>query len=113
LVNNKRKPPKDGSLRQLFGIKVIILANAINEDSRKLDKLFIREIIKRGWLKALCYKDILIIIVCNLNIGQATLAIALKFIFYKGYNNKPKLYVSYPRFTSYYLYLYILGQYFS
>jgi hypothetical protein len=112
-VNNERKPPKDGSLGQLFGTKVVMSADAMDEDSRKLDELLIREIVKRGRPKALCYEDILMMTVRDPDTGRATLAMALKFIFHKGCDNKPKPYVSYPRFTSHYLYSYILGQYSS
>ncbi|UQC77442.1 FluG domain-containing protein, partial [Colletotrichum lupini] len=46
------------------------------------------EIARRGLPKALYYKDILIIIIHYLVTGRAVLIIAIKFIYYKGANNK-------------------------
>ncbi|UQC73694.1 FluG domain-containing protein, partial [Colletotrichum lupini] len=46
------------------------------------------EIAGRGCLKALYYKDILIIIICYLVTGRAVLVIAIKFIYYRKANNK-------------------------
>ncbi|KAK1722200.1 hypothetical protein BDP67DRAFT_389527, partial [Colletotrichum lupini] len=46
------------------------------------------EIAGRGLLKALYYKDIFIIIIRYLVTGRAVLVITIKFIYYKGANNK-------------------------
>lgn len=46
-----------------------------------------------GRLKALCYKDILLIVMHYLETGEDVLAMAIKFIHHKGSDNKPKLYV--------------------
>jgi hypothetical protein len=97
LVNNERKPPKDGSLGQLFGTKIVMSACAIDEDSKKLNELLIKETVKHGRPKALCYEDILMMIVCDPDTGRATPAMALKFIFHKGCDNRSKLYASCPR----------------
>lgn len=123
LVNNERKPPKDGSLGQLFGAKVVMSADgdaeadvdeeAADDDSRRLHELLLRETVKRGRPKALCYEDILMMMVRHPVTGRATLAMSLKFIFHKGCDNKPKPYVCCPRLTIYYICLCILGQYFS
>ncbi|KAK1719164.1 hypothetical protein BDP67DRAFT_393684, partial [Colletotrichum lupini] len=48
------------------------------------------EIAGRGRLKALYYKDILIVIIRYLVTGRAVLVIAIKFIYYKKANNKLK-----------------------
>lgn len=47
--------------------------------------------LSRDYLKALCYKDIKLIVIEDYMIGKDILAIVVKFIHYKGENNKPKL----------------------
>lgn len=41
-------------------------------------------------LKALCYEDILMMIMWHPVTGWCILAMAIKFIYYKGANNKPR-----------------------
>ena len=84
----------------LFGAKAVIKAdNNINKEPNNPNStvfyiLLLKETVKRDRPKALYYKDILIIVVRHLVTRQATLAIALKFIYYKRCNNKPKPYIS-------------------
>ncbi|KAI0431595.1 hypothetical protein F5Y09DRAFT_354726 [Xylaria sp. FL1042] len=92
LVDNKRKKPKDSSLKELFGIKAVILAERPGskverdkedeDNTSKLGKLFLRKTIGRDRLKALCYKDILMMIVCYFMTGRAIPAISIKTIFF-------------------------------
>ncbi|KAI8956828.1 FluG domain-containing protein [Daldinia sp. FL1419] len=100
LVDNERKKPKDGSLEELFGTKAIMLAECPSseveedeedeDDINELGKLLLRETIGRDCSKALCYKDILIMIVCHPVTGRAIPTISIKFIHHKGCDNKPK-----------------------
>ncbi|KAK3389614.1 FluG domain-containing protein [Podospora didyma] len=102
LVNNERKPPKDGSLDELFGAKAVMSAEvqsdnegaednvATDEDMKVVEMLLLQETIGRGRQKALCYEDILMMIVCHPVTGQATLAMSIKFIYHKGCDNKPR-----------------------
>lgn len=121
LVNNERKPPNDGSLEQLFGTNVVTSADAnaefdeeaADEESRKLYVALLRETVKRGRPKALCYEDILMMMVRYPCTGRATLAMSLKFIYHKGCDNKPKPYVALIYRLFCIAYLCILGQYFS
>lgn len=99
LVHNERKPPKDGSLEELFGAKAVMDADDdVDEvpddpDSAELCALLLKETVKRDRPKALCYEDILMMVVRHPVTGRATLAMALKFIHHKGCDNKPKPYV--------------------
>ncbi|KAH8768366.1 FluG domain-containing protein [Diaporthe sp. PMI_573] len=96
LVHNERKPPKDGSLEELFGAKAVMEADDdVNEepddpDSAVLCALLLKETVKRDRPKALCYEDILMMVVRHPVTGRATLAMALKFVHHKGCDNKPK-----------------------
>jgi hypothetical protein len=108
LVDNERKPPKDGSLEELFGTKAVIADNgdaraeadadeeADDADSIKLCSLLLRETVRRDRVKALCYEDILIMVVRHPATGRATLAISIKFVYHKECNNKPRPYICAP-----------------
>lgn len=65
-----------------------------DKDSKLLDGLLSQETIGRGRPKALCYEDILFMIVRHPVTGRPIPAIAIKFIHHKGSDNKPKPYVS-------------------
>ena len=103
IVEGERKPPKDGSQKKLFGTKVVMSAEAnaevedgegsADEDSKKLHELLLRGTIERGRPKALCYEDILMMLVRHPVTGKSILAMSLKFIFHKGCDNRPKPYV--------------------
>ena len=99
IIDNKRKKPRDGSLEEVFG-KMAVLAGSNDDDledeapdehSRVLAGMLSQEPIARGRLKALCYKDIQLMVVCHLDIGQDVLAMSVKFIHHKGADRKPKL----------------------
>ncbi|KAH8755821.1 FluG domain-containing protein [Diaporthe sp. PMI_573] len=100
IVEGERKPPKDGSQKKLFGTKVVMSADAnaevedgegsADEDSKKLHELLLRGTIERGRPKALCYEDILMMLVRHPVTGKSILAMSLKFIFHKGCDNRPK-----------------------
>jgi hypothetical protein len=106
LVDNERKPPKDGSLDELFGVKAVMPAESeaepeaepykemTDKDVQELEALLLREVVDRGRQKALCYEDILMMVVRHPVTGRAVVAMSIKFIFHKGCDNKPKPYVS-------------------
>jgi hypothetical protein len=96
LVNNERKRPKDGSVEELFGAKVIMSTEdeeATDESPSELAKLLHQETGGRDRPKALCYEDILMMIVRDPVTGRAIPAMSIKFIHHKGCDNKPKPYV--------------------
>ncbi|KAH9984587.1 hypothetical protein F4779DRAFT_632530 [Xylariaceae sp. FL0662B] len=96
LVHNERKPPKDGSLEELFGVKAVMAADddadeePDDPDSAELCALLMKETVQRDQVKALCYKDILMMVVRHPVTGRTTLAMSIKFIHRKGCYNKPK-----------------------
>lgn len=96
LVHNERKPPKDGSLDELFGSKAVMGADddadeePDDPDSTELCTLLLKETVRRDRVKALCYEDILMMIVRHPVTGRATLAMSIKFIHHKGCDNKPR-----------------------
>ena len=103
-MDNERKKPKDGSLEELFGKKAVMSAERAGgevgedkeedeEDSSELGKLLLRETIGRDRPKALCYEDILMMIVRHPVTGRAIPAMSIKFVHHKGCDNKPKPYV--------------------
>lgn len=68
--------------------------DAPDEDSRTLCLLFLKAMVNRDWSRALCYKDIFIMLVRDPITGRTIPAILLKFIYYKGCDNRLKPYVS-------------------
>ncbi|ORY68698.1 FluG domain-containing protein [Pseudomassariella vexata] len=101
LVDNERKKPKDGSLEELFGTKAVMSAerpggeveeeeDEDEDDSSEVGKLLLRETIGRDRPKALCYEDILLMIVRHPVTGRAVPAMSIKFVHHKGCDNKPK-----------------------
>lgn len=104
LVNNERRRPKDGSVEELFGAKAIMSAEAedegmsddeeaTDESSRELAALLYQETVRRERLKALCYEDILNMLVRYPVTRRVVPAMSIKFIYHKGSDNKPKPYV--------------------
>ena len=96
-MDNERKGPKDGSREILFGQKVIQEADSdgnadrtLDKHSKELNKMLLQETTKRGRPKALCYEDILLMLVRHPATGKPVLAMAIKFIHHKGADNKPK-----------------------
>ncbi|KAM5350871.1 hypothetical protein ACJZ2D_017160 [Fusarium nematophilum] len=99
LVDGERKKPKDGSLEELFGHKVGQPSSSENgadpelssdEKSKLVEGLLTQETMGRGRPKALCYEDILMMIVRHPVTGRCIPAMAIKFIYHKGADNKPK-----------------------
>ncbi|KAI0128263.1 hypothetical protein BJ170DRAFT_682059 [Xylariales sp. AK1849] len=102
LVNHERKAPKDGSLDELFRAKAVILAEVgavddgqeheepMDEGCLQIYALLLKETAGRYRPKALCYEDILVMIVRHPVTGQDTLAMSIKFIRHKGCDNKPR-----------------------
>ncbi|KAK3177464.1 hypothetical protein K4F52_009755 [Lecanicillium sp. MT-2017a] len=97
LVDGERKGPKDGSQETLFGQKVVQEVEgdsssdqSLDDESKELNKMLLQETTKRGRPKALCYEDILLMLVRHPATGKPVLAMAIKFIHHKGADNKPK-----------------------
>jgi hypothetical protein len=97
LVEAERKGPKNGSIEKLFGRKVV--QSAGNDDkpnetgtleSAELCELLLQENTKRGRPKALCWEDIMMMLVRHPVTEQAVPVMAIKFIHHKGADNKPK-----------------------
>ncbi|RKK65548.1 hypothetical protein BFJ69_g16186 [Fusarium oxysporum] len=99
LVDSKRKSPKDSSREELFSNKVSQTPSSIKGEGSRLssckkvklvEDLLTQETIGRGHPKALCYKDIMMIIVQHPFTGRCMPAMAIKFIHHKGADNKPR-----------------------
>lgn len=105
-VDGEKKKPKDGTYEELFGIKGLIADRdglgdkegdaPPDEHSRLLEDMLTQETESRGRPKALCYEDILLMVVRHPQTGKDELAMAIKFIYHKGSDNKPKPYVLSP-----------------
>jgi len=87
-------------LEELFGLKAIEESSAgkdedytLDNDSRVLEKILSQETVSRRRPKYLYYEDILLIVVRYPDTGEDVLVISIKFIYYKGANNKPKPYI--------------------
>lgn len=100
LVDGERKKPKNGSIEKLFGTKVVQAdgdtseeaGDALDEGSQKAEELLSMETTKRGRPKALCYEDILMMLVRHPVTGLPVLSMAIKFVHHKGADRKPKPY---------------------
>lgn len=105
-MDGERKKPKDGLVEQLFGRKVVEAPpstdnsenpeqqeSAPDKDSQLLESLLSQETVGRGRPKALCYEDIMMMIVRHPATGRCIPAMAIKFIHHKGADNKPRPYV--------------------
>ncbi|RYP03294.1 hypothetical protein DL764_005235 [Monosporascus ibericus] len=98
LVNGERRDPKDGSRKELFHLKAGTYFEQVAADddiapdkvSQKLYSLLSRETEGRGRPKALCYEDIMMMMVRHPQTGQTIPAMAIKFIHHKGADRKPK-----------------------
>ncbi|KAF3768192.1 hypothetical protein M406DRAFT_336858 [Cryphonectria parasitica EP155] len=94
-VDGERKSGKDRCLEELFPRRAMGASGedkekAPDENSELLEELLAQEHIIRGRSKALCYEDILLIVVRHPDTGKDVLAISIKFIYHKGVDNKPK-----------------------
>ncbi|KAM0271864.1 hypothetical protein ACHAQH_008964 [Verticillium albo-atrum] len=108
LVHNERQKPQDGSMEELFGLKVVPSGVpqsidgsgdkgeseesdvAQDEDSLRLDELLCTQTTGRGRPKALCYEDISMMMVEHPVTRRAVPAMSIKFVHHKGSDNKPK-----------------------
>ncbi|KAJ4307539.1 hypothetical protein N0V84_012657 [Fusarium piperis] len=107
LVDNQRKTPKDGSVEEIFDRKALPPSPrengeddgeeceeeyemTLDEKSRALQRLLAQETEGRGRLKALCYEDILLMMVVHPATGAHIPAMAIKFIHHKGADKKPR-----------------------
>ncbi|KAK4116055.1 FluG domain-containing protein [Canariomyces notabilis] len=94
-VDGEKKSRKDGCLDEIFPCEAIgghsnNEDEGIDEDSRLLENLILQETANRGRPKALCYEDILLMVVKHPETGEDVLAMSIKFIHHKGADNKPK-----------------------
>jgi hypothetical protein len=55
-----------------------------------LEGILSRETVGRGRPKALCYEDILLMVMRHPETGEDVLAMSIKFMHHKGADNKPK-----------------------
>ena len=96
IVDNEPSKPKDGTWEELYGPKAIRCNDedgddkAPDENARLLENLLCQETLGRGRPKALCYEDILLMVVRHPETGKDVHAMAVKFIHHKGADNKPK-----------------------
>ncbi|KAI8658992.1 hypothetical protein NCS55_01178000 [Fusarium keratoplasticum] len=99
LVDGERRKPKDGSIQELFGQNAVQSSSSgsgeeqdapADQRSELIRGLLSQENVGRGRPKALCYEDIMMMIVRHLVTGRCMPAMAIKFIHHKGADNRPK-----------------------
>ncbi|KAI6777633.1 uncharacterized protein J7T54_002767 [Emericellopsis cladophorae] len=99
VVDNEKNKPRDGSWEELWGGQASLQdddAEAKSTDevpdknSRLLEDILSQESEGRGRPKALCYKDVSLIVVRHPDTNEDVLAMAIKFIHHKGSHSKPK-----------------------
>ncbi|KAL2260202.1 hypothetical protein VTK26DRAFT_5876 [Humicola hyalothermophila] len=99
-VDGERNGDKDGCLEELFP-RYVARSPPYDKDiapdkySGLLEEIILQECKSYGRLKALCYEDILLMVVCYPETGEDVLAISIKFVHYKGADNKPKPTISF------------------
>lgn len=98
-VDGEKKSSQDSCLQELFpGVSRRSGNEDDEEDDDKasdlLEELLSQETVSRGRPKALCYEDILLMVVRHPETGKDVLAMSIKFIHHKGADNKPKPYVT-------------------
>lgn len=94
-VDGERKSGKDGCLEELFPRHATGSApsdedKAPDEHSRLLEEMISQECEGRGRPKALCYEDILLMVVRHPETSEDNLTMSIKFVHHKGADNKPK-----------------------
>ena len=94
-VDGERKTSKDGCLEELFprhatGSTSSDEDKAPDEHSRLLEEMILREYKSRGRPKALCYEDIMLMVVRHPETSEDVLAMSVKLAHHKGADNKPK-----------------------
>jgi hypothetical protein len=67
-----------------------------DEEAKMVDEMLSTETLGRGRPKALCYEDIMLMVVRHPVTGENVHVMAVKFIHHKGADNKPKPYVFVP-----------------
>ena len=97
VVDNEKNKPKDGSWEDLWGPKPLetkaddkVADQVLDKNSILLEEMLTQETEGRGRPKALCYEDILLMVVRHPDTGKDVLAMTIKFIHHKGSDNKPK-----------------------
>ncbi|KAF9784253.1 hypothetical protein IL306_007721 [Fusarium sp. DS 682] len=104
VVDNEKNKPKDGSWEDLWGPNPIekmkpredkksddkVPDQLPGKNSTLLEEMLMQETEGRGRPKALCYEDILLMVVRPPETGKDALAMTIKFIHHKGSDNKPK-----------------------
>jgi hypothetical protein len=83
-----------------------------DEEAKMVGEMLSTETLGRGRPKALCYEDILLMVVRHPVMDEDVLVMAVKFIHHKGADNKPKPYVL-SRYNLRTLSLTFAGPYFS
>ncbi|KAK3938085.1 hypothetical protein QBC46DRAFT_460441 [Diplogelasinospora grovesii] len=90
IVDNEKRKPKDGSWEELYAYKDDADDELSDEDARLLKEMLSAKTLGRGRLKALCYKDIQLMVVRHPVTGEDVHAMAVKFTHHKGADNKLK-----------------------
>lgn len=97
VVDNEKNKPKDGSWEDLWAPKPLETKSdhkaadqLLDQNSTLLEEMLTQETEGRGRPKALCYEDILLMVVRHPDTGKDVLAMTIKFIHHKGSDNKPK-----------------------
>ena len=95
-VDREKKGDDDECLKEIFSQNVIGSIpddedKAPDEHSRLLEEMISQEHEGRGRPKALCYEDILLMVVCHPETGEDVLAMSIRLAHHKGMENKPKL----------------------
>jgi hypothetical protein len=104
VVDNERKNCKDGCLEELFGPKAIGGSSGDEEDvtvddnSKLLEELLSQETVGRGRPKALCYEDIMLMVVRHPETGEDIHTMSIKFHTPQGGRQQTKA-VNAPRLS--------------
>lgn len=101
LVHAERRLPKGASAEKLFASKAVrpidegddSSDDKPNATSNKLEDLLLDEVKQRGRSKALCYEDIMMMLVRHPDTNKAMPVMAIRFTHHKGADRKPKPYV--------------------
>ena len=103
IVDNERKEPKDGSLHEIFGQKAVADGGDGKDEGEANDKppdaesqllcrLLLKDTKNRGRPKALCYEDIVMMLVRHPVTGRAIPVMFIRFTHHKGSDNRPRPY---------------------
>ncbi|KAK3898542.1 hypothetical protein C8A05DRAFT_47176 [Staphylotrichum tortipilum] len=91
---DREKMSDDGECQEIFQTVMKNISGyegeAPDKHSRLLEDMISQEYEDRGRPKALCYEDILLMIVCHPETGEDILVMYIRLMHHKGMDNKPK-----------------------